>query len=104
MKPKFLTLVIILSLGAKIVFAQEFSLIASGTQNDSSYYDVLRVAPDKVWLCGKYGVLNEIDSNFHVHAITLPKRGFHLLKMENLAIHQVQHPILLSEKRKIILI
>ena len=80
---RFVFTLLMLTLTLSKVQSQQLSIIAREKQNDSSYYDILKVADSKVWLCGKWGLLEELDSNFQIHSIALPQKGFNLLKMAN---------------------
>jgi hypothetical protein len=69
----------LLSLG---LFAQQFTPIQiSEKQNDSSFYDILKIDESNFWVAGEKGILVNLNSEFKQTEIQYPNEGLNILKI-----------------------
>lgn len=78
------TFLIVLSLQALYpqLFAQHVQMVQNHYEGDSSYYDIARIAPNRYWMAGENGLLNEIDSEGNIHKVDFPNPNVNLLRIQ----------------------
>ena len=83
---KIYLLFIVLFLPATYCKAQQLTvdiLQQGNSYTDSSYYDIIKVN-NKFWICGKYGILKEIDEKGNIENIHYPSKSLDIYKLENI--------------------
>jgi hypothetical protein len=71
-----------LNLLALNLFAQQFTSIQiSEKQNDSSFYDILKIDESNFWVAGEKGILVNLSSTFKQTDIQYPNEGLNILKI-----------------------
>ncbi len=75
-----LNLFLLLSISATDARAQRVEEIYTGSETDSSYYDIYQVSANDIWIGGEYGVMKRIGADGKLSNIAIPNNGSNILK------------------------
>jgi len=64
--------------------AQTIQFIESGSDSDSSYYDIARVSQGEYWIGGEYGILKRVNDKGEISTIVYPSTGVHILRIQSI--------------------
>lgn len=71
----------LISLFVSTMLSAQVSVLEQGSDIDSSYYDIYKVAENEIWLGGEYGILKRIIANNKIETIDIPNNGANILKI-----------------------